>query len=247
MYAVFPLRQLRICYSIEFSDSLMCLLICLMTRLSLHPPLWLMDTEYTHNTKRVHSLRNVVRLRCVCVLILRGPKACWFRLMDVTQLCHTDFTSSNHLGYPLSHCLSRVEVVPLNATYSYCRHWACVLNLFLFLQMVGHISPTTSLLLWSTCILRFIYGKNKDITPLRMYGLIADGETHIFCLFPSFHAIAHVYGLFADGETHIFCLFASLIPYTDHIATFRTDWDLGTRLGFPKQQQQQCQKRDLKI
>ena len=44
------------------------------------------------------------------------------------------------------------------------RHCACA---WTDLQMLGHISPTTMTLLWSTCILRFIYGKTKDKTPLR--------------------------------------------------------------------------------
>ena len=48
------------------------------------------------------------------------------------------------------------------------------------LQMVGHVYHTTSVLLWSTCILRFIHGKNKDKTPLRMrVDGFADGGTHI--------------------------------------------------------------------
>ena len=48
------------------------------------------------------------------------------------------------------------------------------------LQMVGHIYQTSIMLLWSRCILRFIYGKNKDKTPLRMRNDgFADGGTHI--------------------------------------------------------------------
>ena len=48
------------------------------------------------------------------------------------------------------------------------------------LQMVGHVYHTTSVLLWSTCILRFIHGKNKDKTPLRMrVDGFADGGTRI--------------------------------------------------------------------
>ena len=45
------------------------------------------------------------------------------------------------------------------------RHCACVL---MGLQMVGHIYHTTIMLLKSTCILRFIYGKKQGQTPLRM-------------------------------------------------------------------------------
>ena len=56
-------------------------------------------------------------------------------------------------------------------------HCACV---WTDLQMVGHISLTTIVPRRSTCILRFIYGKNKDKTPLRMrMDGSADGGTHI--------------------------------------------------------------------
>ena len=43
----------------------------------------------------------------------------WIRGMDVW------FTSSNRRGYPLSLCLSQVEAVALNGTYSHCRFIYC--------------------------------------------------------------------------------------------------------------------------
>ena len=54
------------------------------------------------------------------------------------------------------------------------------INHIFFLQMLGHTYQTTRVLLKCTSILRFIYGKNKDKTPLRMRidGLV-DGGTHI--------------------------------------------------------------------
>ena len=56
-------------------------------------------------------------------------------------------------------------------------HCACV---WMDLQMVGHIYHTTSVLILLSCILRFIRGKNKDQTPLRMrVDGFADGGTHI--------------------------------------------------------------------
>ena len=53
------------------------------------------------------------------------------------------------------------------------RHCACVFTIFSFLQMLGHLSPT--------CILRFIYDKNENKTPLRMrMDVFADGgDTYI--------------------------------------------------------------------
>ena len=46
---------------------------------------------------------------------------------------------------------------------------------------VGHIYPTTSLPRHTPCILRDVYGKNKDKTTLRMRmdGLVDDGDTYI--------------------------------------------------------------------
>ena len=44
-------------------------------------------------------------------------------------------------------------------------HCACV---WTGLQMVRHVYHTTIVLLWSPCISRFIHGKNKGKTPLRM-------------------------------------------------------------------------------
>ena len=57
------------------------------------------------------------------------------------------------------------------------RHCACV---WMGLQMVGHIYQPTIVLIVLSCILRFIHGKNKDKTPLRMrVDGFADGGTHI--------------------------------------------------------------------
>ena len=57
------------------------------------------------------------------------------------------------------------------------RHCACV---WMGLQMVGHIYQPTIVLIVLSCISRFIYGKNKDKTPLRMrVDGFADGGTHI--------------------------------------------------------------------
>ena len=46
---------------------------------------------------------------------------------------------------------------------------------------MGHIYRTTSLPRRATCILRDMYGKNKDKTPLRMRmdGLVDGGDTYI--------------------------------------------------------------------
>ena len=56
-------------------------------------------------------------------------------------------------------------------------HCACV---WTGLQMVGHVYRTTIVLIVLSCILRFIHGKNKGKTPLRMrVDGFADGGTRI--------------------------------------------------------------------
>ena len=105
-------------------------------------------------------------------------------------------TSSNPRGYPpiplsVSSRGCRLTYIPLNVTYSYCRFIYCnkqgqtplrmrIDHIFCFLQMLGHISPTTIMLLRSTSILRFIYGKNKD-------------KRHCACVWMGLQMVGHIY------------------------------------------------------
>ena len=71
----------------------------------------------------------------------------------------------------------RVYHASFNAKTRAKRHCACV---WMGLQMVGHIYHTTIVPRLLSCILRFLRGKNKDKTPLRMrVDGFADGGTHI--------------------------------------------------------------------
>ena len=111
----------------------------------------------------------------------------------------------------------RVYHASFNAKTRTKRHCACV---WTGLQMVGHVYHTTIVLIVLSCILRFIRGKNKDKTPLRMrVDGFADGGTHISnhnraktaIVYITLHprqkqgqnAIAHACGRFADGGTRI--------------------------------------------
>ena len=117
-----------------------------------------------------------VLLKCTCILrFIYGKKqgqnaiahaygriGRWWDTYIIPQACQ----DMPHVYYATSTAKTRTK-----------RHCACVLTC---LQMVGHIYHTTSLPRHATCILRDIYGKNKDKTPLRMRmdGLV-DGGTHI--------------------------------------------------------------------
>ena len=71
----------------------------------------------------------------------------------------------------------RVYHASFNAKTRAKRHCACV---WTGLQMVGHIYHTTIVPRLLSCISRFIHGKNKGKTPLRMrVDGFADGGTHI--------------------------------------------------------------------
>ncbi len=127
----------------------------------------------------------------------------WWDTYIIPQACQ----DSPHVYYASSTAKTKTK-----------RHCACV---WTCLQMVGHIYHTTSLPRQSTCILRFIYGKNKDKTPLRMRmdGLV-DGGTHISYHKPAktvhMYIIRFIYGKnkdktplrmrmdgLVDGGTHI--------------------------------------------
>ena len=71
----------------------------------------------------------------------------------------------------------RVYHASFNAKIRPKRHCACV---WMDLQMVGHVYHTTIVPRLLSCISRFIQGKNKGKTPLRMrVDGFADGGTHI--------------------------------------------------------------------
>ena len=118
-----------------------------------------------------------VLLKCTCILrFIYGKKqgqnaiahaygriGRWWDTYIIPQACQ----DMPHVYYATSTAKTRTK-----------RHCACVLTC---LQMVGHIYHTTSLPRHATCILRDIYGKNKDKTPLRMrIDVFADGgDTYI--------------------------------------------------------------------